>query len=235
MDVGKPTARATVKGTSMRPRLAHPPDPIARASRSPDDRRKQFRLIHGKVLPVPPSNARPGMLGELLPYSLGSTLDGSEPVAARVDVEDRELERFARPDLERVERGRDFYVSDGTGHALVRLADRGGRLHDAVELHLDSPFVTRDIGATRLKRARTAFVRALRVGDTVYLWGRVRAEPDDSGLSALLGGYRDVPAIAVFAGDSAPLHLWDEAAFQQVAAWHALPWYRKLSLLARNR
>lgn len=222
----------------MRPRLAHPPDPIAQASRGEGrSRRAQYRLVKGKVLPLMPRTARPGTsLGGLLPYALGRTLDGSEPVAARVDVEDRELEAFARPDLERVERGRDFYVTDGTGHALVRLAaDEAGRLHDEVELHLDAPFVQRDIAATRVRRARTAFVRALRVGDTVYLWGRVRPEPDDSGLSAQLGGYRDVPAIAVFAAESGPLHLWDEPAFRQIAAWEALPWYRKLSVLVRNR
>lgn len=217
----------------MRPQLANPPVSITQLARASDTptRRGSFRLIRGKVLPLPPRHAR--TLDGLLPYSLGATLEGPQPVAARIDVEDRQLERFARPDLERVERGRDFYLTDGTGHALVRFTDSAGRLHDDVELHLDAPFVTREIAATHSRRARTAFVRTLRAGDLVFLWGGMRTEPDDSGLGT--AGYRDAPAIAVFAADCGPLHLWDEAAFEQVAAWNALPWYRKLSLLVRNR
>ena len=46
---------------------------------------------------------------------------------------------------------------------------------------------------------------------------------------------RDAPLIPCFAGDLGPLHLYDDAAFRQWAAWHALPWYRKLSLMVRNR
>jgi hypothetical protein len=222
----------------MRPRLAQPPDPIAQAARraSAGDREPaRFRLVQGTVLPLAPRSTRAGQAADALPYSLGATLDGSEPIVVRADIEEREPDAFSRPDLERVERGRDFYLTDGTGHALVRLSDGKGRLHDDVELHLGGPFVTRDLPATRLKRARTAFVRSLRVGDRVYLWGRPRAEPDESGVAAQLGGYRDAPSIAVFAAEGSPLVLWDEAAFRDGSAWDALPWYRKLSLLTRNR
>jgi len=224
----------------MRPRLAQKPDPIAAAS-SVRERASEFRLIAGKVLPLVPRGARgltarDGERGDLLPYGLGRTVDG-EPVAARVDVEEHGG-RFERPELERIERGRDFYVTDGTGHALVRLSEpaaRSGRLHNDVELHLDVPFRPVELAATAARRARTAFVRVLRAGDIVYLWGAARIELDDSGLTAEIGGYREAPRIAVFSGDHGPLHLYDEIAFRQLSAWQALPWYRKLSVLVRNR
>jgi hypothetical protein len=233
----------------MRPRLAPGPDPIAAATsveaRASDGRRiRAHRLVCGRVLPV--NATGPGRL--VLPYGLdASEADGdAEPVAARVDIEEHH-DPFARPELERIERGRDFYLSDGTGHALVRILDPGdapnspatGRLHDDVELHLDGPFVTRELQANATRRARSAFIRTLRPGQLVYVWGPVRVEPaglsSESGLAARAGGYRDAPAIAVFTGTDGPLHLYDEPAFKQLAAWQALPWYRKLSVIVRNR
>ena len=125
--------------------------------------------------------------------------------------------------------------ADGSGDALVRSSDASGRLNDRVELHLDGAFRTHRIDSTGARGARTAYLRALRVGQPVHLMGCLHVEPDLSGVGAGQGAYREAPVIAVFSGEQAPLHLYDDAAFHQLAAWHALPWYRKLSVLVRNR
>jgi hypothetical protein len=221
----------------MSRRLQHPPDPIARAtSEAKKAALRGWHLVRGEVLGFQPRAAR--AIAGLLPYGLGPALaDGApEAVVARVDVEETyTIMGGRRPELERFERGRDFYVGDGSGHALVRIEDESGRLQERVELHLDSAFRTHRLPRTAARPDRTAYLRSLRVGQTVYLMGRVRLEQDASGLGAGAGAYREAPVIAVFTGDASPLHLYDEPAFQQVAAWRALPWYRKLSVLVRNR
>lgn len=219
-----PATRTCYREKRMRLHPAFEPGPIARAT----------GVVRARILPVslPRRRGRRDRLGPGVP---------DDSVAARVDIEEP-FEPFARPGLERVERGRDFFITDGTCQALVCLArddDPAGRLHDDVELHLEAPFDAVELdadawpGATG--RPRTAYVRTLRAGDTIYLRGRSRLQPHDPELGAQVGGYRGAPSIAVFSADEAPLHLYDDAAFHQLAAWEALPWYRKLSVLARNR
>jgi hypothetical protein len=71
-------------------------------------------------------------------------------------------------------------------------------------------------------------------GDPIYVLGRARLE-SVAPLAAVTAGLRDAPLVPCFGGDLGPLHLYDEAAFRRLATWYALPWYRKLSLLVRNR
>jgi hypothetical protein len=230
-------------------RFAHPPASIAEArgqaqgeaqrdaQRAGD--RGTFQLVRGEILAAPPIGAH--RLADGLPYGLGEAIGAPEAVATRVDIED-DYRAFSMPALERLERCRDFYVGDDTGRALLRIAaapadgadgTHGSRLHGEVELHLDGTFREHRIPATQSHPPRNAYLRALRVGDPVYVFGRMRVERDRSGFGQ--GGYREAPLIAVFSGDGGPLHLYDEPAFEQVAAWSALPWYRKLSVMVRNR
>jgi hypothetical protein len=97
-----------------------------------------------------------------------------------------------------------------------------------VELHLGSAFVEHALRPA--PATLTAFVRLVAAGDPIYVLGRARLE-----LVGDMAGLRDAPLTPRFGGDLGPLHLYDEPAFQQLAAWYALPWYRKLSLLVRNR
>jgi hypothetical protein len=69
------------------------------------------------------------------------------------------------------------------------------------------------------------------VGAPVYVLGRVALEPQ----SGAFAGPRDAAPVPRFGGDLGPLHLYDEPAFRQLATWYALPWWRKLSVLLRNR
>jgi hypothetical protein len=182
-----------------------------------------WHLVRAEVMPTLPPHAR----APLLPFELPN-----EGVAvARVDLEERAP--YSRPRLLRVERGRDFYVGDGSATpALVRVSDGEGRLHPDVELHLGAPFVETEI------RARpalvTAYVRTLMVGTPVYLLGRVVLEEPRQGGGAF-AGLRHAAPLPRFGGDLGPLHVYDEPAFRQFAAWYALPWWRKLSLVLRNR
>jgi hypothetical protein len=140
---------------------------------------------------------------------------------------------LSRPRLLTLERARDFYFSDGSATpALARIADGEGRLHPDVELHLGTPFVEHQLRPP--PSSLTAFVRTLAVGDPVYLLGRAQLVPDRE-MAGEWAGLREQPLVARFAGDTGPLHIYDEAAFRQLAAWYALPWYRKLSLLVRKR
>lgn len=205
-------------------RFNAPPESIADLARG--DRR--WHLVRGEVLALLPSGAPP----LTLPFELDreASTDETRPlVLARVDVE--ETPPWSRPRLTTVERARDFYVADAHGRALVQLADDAGRVHPDVELHLGGPFVEHTLrgGAAPM----SAFVRTVAVGDPIYVLGRARLVPPPAG--EWLGGLRDVPLIPSFAGALGPLHLYDEPAFRQLAAWYALPWYRKLSLLVRNR
>jgi hypothetical protein len=172
-------------------------------------------------------------------YLAGRPGGPDEPVALRVDVE--ATAAYSRPRLERLERARDFVLADDSGHALVRLG-HGGRLHADVELHFDAPFVARALEAAvppsleaAVPLSRTAYARGIGVGDRVYVLGPVSLEADPTGLG--VAGYRQAPLVPVFAPapGAVALHLYDEPAFEQLAAWHALPWYRKLSVLVRNR
>jgi hypothetical protein len=195
-------------------RFTSPPETIADLLR----RDHTWHLVRGDVLAMPPPGARP--------LTLPLDLTAPNATLARVDVE--ETAPYARPRLLTLERGRDFYFADGSAvPALVRLADDDSRLHPDVELHLGTPFVEHPL---RARPALAAFVRLLSIGDPVYVLGRVMLEPHDP-----LAGFRDAPLVPCFGGDLGPLHLFDEPAFRQLAAWYALPWYRKLSLLVRNR
>ena len=199
-------------------RFTAPPEPIAELQRSSH----HWHLVRGTVLPQPPANTAP----VALPFELAT----DSAVLARVDLE--ELAPPWRPRLQTIERGRDFYFSDGsTTPALARVADGEGRLHPDVELHLGAAFVEHELRPppTTLR----ALVRTLAVGDPIYVLGR--AELTHDGEWAGLPGQREQPLVARFGGDTGPLHLYDETAFRQLAAWYALPWYRKLSLLVRNR
>ncbi len=173
------------------------------------------------VLPLLPS----GTSSLSLPHALTSG-DDRPVVLARVDLE--ESQAWSRPGLTTIERGRDFYAGGDDGPALVRVGDDHGRLHPDVELHLEGPFVEHELRGPpdRLR----ALVRVVAVGDPVYLVGRSRLVPHPDA-----GSVRDAPPISCFSGATGPLHLYDEAAFRRLAAWYALPWYRKLSLMVRNR
>ena len=173
------------------------------------------------VLPLLP----PGATTLSLPHALTGG-DERPAVLARVDLE--ESLPWARPRLSRVERGRDFYVGDEHGRALVRVGDDDGRLHPDVELHLDGPFVAHELRGP--PQPLRALVRTVAPGDTLYVVGRTRMVTDRDAAAL-----RDAPLIPCFSGEAGPLLLYDDAAFRQLAAWAALPWYRKLSLMVRNR
>jgi hypothetical protein len=183
---------------------------------------RHWHLVRGEVLALLPSGSAPLPL----PHQLVADRDGRAAVLARVDLE--EYQEWERPRLTTLERGRDFYFADGHGRALVRIADPFGRLHPDVELHLGAPFVAHQLRGE--PRPLHAFVRSLAAGDVVYVLGRHRLVTDSDS-----AGLRDAPLLPGFSGDLGPVHLYDEAAFEQLAAWYALPWYRKLSLLVRNR
>jgi hypothetical protein len=202
-------------------RFAAPPESIADLLRS----EHHWHLVRGEVLALMP----PGSPSLTLPYELPAPHD-RPLVLARVDLE--ETQPFARPQLTTVERARDFYIADAWGRALVRVADERGQLHPDVELHLGAPFVEHVL-RERTPRVQ-AFVRTIAAGDPVYVLGRSRLVTHPEGAMAL-AGLRDTPLLPCFAGDLGPLHLYDEPAFRQLAAWYALPWYKKLSLLVRNR
>ena len=180
-------------------------------------------LFHARrftVLPLAP----PGSSTLPLPHAL-TTSEERPAVLARVDLE--ETAPWERPRLTTIERGRDFYVADEAGRALVRVGDEG-RLHPDVELHLAAPFVEHELRGP--PNPLRAFVRTVGPGDVVWVIGRSRLVTDREAAAL-----RDAPLIPCFAGDIGPLHLYDDDAFQRLAAWHALPWYRKLSLMVRNR
>lgn len=202
-------------------RFVAPPESIADLGRN--DHR--WHLVRGEIVGAPPV----GTAALTLPFGLPADA-ARPPVLARIDVE--ETEPWARPRLSTIERGRDFFFADGRGRALVRLADDAGRLHPDVELHLGAPFAEHPLraGPTTV----TAFVRQVAAGDPIYVLGRMRLESQPPG-EWMASGLREAPVCPCFAGDYGPLHLYDEPAFRQLAAWYALPWYRKLSVLVRNR
>jgi hypothetical protein len=206
-------------------RFVSPPETISDLLRN--DRR--WHLVRGEILSLTPPGARPVSLPLDLP---SENLNGA--VLARADIE--ELEPFVRPRLLTLERGRDFFIADASAPnvnvALVRVADDQGRLHPDVELHLGTPFSQHTLQTD--PHAVNAFVRLVRAGDPIYVLGRARLDQDQLAMGEL-AGLRDAPLTPRFGGDLGPLHLYDELAFRRIAAWYALPWYRKLSLLVRNR
>lgn len=199
-------------------RFVAPPETIADLLRND----RHWHLVRGEVLTLAPPGARP--------FALPFELPAPNAVIARADLE--ELQPYARPLLQTIERGRDFYMADakagGVNVALVRIADDFGRLHPDVELHLGTPFVEHALRPSPM--ALTAFVRVLAAGDPIYVLGRMRLE-----IVGDMMGLRDAPLTPRFGPDLGTLHLYDEPAFRRLASWYALPWYRKLSLLVRNR
>jgi hypothetical protein len=182
------------------------------------NRRGGWHLVHGRVLEGLPRGAAE------LPAELGSGA-----VLARLDSE--ETAPWSRPLLERVDLGRDFWIGDGTGQALVRVGV-GGHVHPDVELHLDAPFVELQPNAEAGSEEDgdlhlTTYLRLVRTGDDVYVWGRpaLRFAEDT--------GYRDSALTVEFSPNV--IHIYDAPAFRQAEAWRALSWYRKLALLVRNR
>ena len=177
--------------------------------------RSGVQLVRGNILPP---RAAPLKVPDDLPK-----LD-DDVVIARIDIE--ETAPYGRPMLLRVDLGRDFVLADESGRAIVRVGDSGPHLHPDVELHLDAPFVESTVEENEI--LTSTYLRTVRVGDPLYVFGRARLEPDPDA-----AGYRDPPLVPVFAPPL--LHLYDAPAFEQLAAWRALPWYRKLSVLVRNR
>ena len=179
------------------------------------------------VLPVFP----PGSTTLPLPRALTAGDDERSPIAGARRPRGDGVP-WERPRLHRIERGRDFYIGDEHGRALVRVGDDDGRLHPDVELHLGGPFVEHELRGppNRLR----ALVRTLAPGDAVYIVGRARLVPDRR--CARLPRRPAHPLLRSFAcAGSGPLAIYDDAAFRRLAAWAALPWYRKLSLMVRNR
>jgi len=210
----------------MSRRLFRTPEPVAELVRG--GARGGPHLVRGEVLAALPATGR----AIVLPYGLDAG-SGAEPVLARVDVE--ELYAFGRPGLETLEHARDLFFTDGTAGAILRMAGDAGHLHPEVELHLGARFVERALDPPLGALSRTAFVRTLRVGDPIYVYGRARVEQDTTGLLSGTPGYREAALMAAFDADAAPLEIFDETAFARLAAWHRLPWYRKLSAIARGR
>jgi hypothetical protein len=186
------------------------------------NRRAGWQVVGGRVLEGSPRGAAE------LPPELGPGA-----VLARLDSE--ETAPWSRPLLERVDLGRDFWLGDGTGEALVRVGE-GGHVHPDVELHLDAPFVEISPPPDDEDLQRTTYLRVLRTGDEVYVWGRPAL------CYAEGAGYRD-SALTVEFAPRGVIHVYDGPAWRQHAprrgldeeAWRALPWYRKLSVLVRNR
>ncbi len=206
--------------------LLHPQRFVAPPETISDLRRADhhWHLVRGRVL----GPAASGNRALPLPYELPAP----HAVLARVDLEQHAS--YARDRLRTLERGTDFFIADeaprddrdGSHAALVRVADDLGHLHPDVELHLGTPFAE----VTLPDDGLTAFLRRVSVGDPIYVLGRVRYE-----LRHEMAGMRAAPLLPCFSGELGPVHLYDEPAFPGLAAWYALPWYRKLSLLVRNR
>jgi hypothetical protein len=174
-------------------------------------------LVRGEVAQV---------LGDLPPPV--TLPDGTAPLE-RIAVLVVEVEHqpfLARPIRERWERARPFLLRDvdGPGRALVRLAPPGleaGRVGAEVTVRLAGPYTQ------RVEKELEVTARTVSVGDEVIVVGTTRFEVDRAGQ----GTYREAPVLPVIRATA----LFDKPAWEEAAAWHALPWYRKLSLIMRNR
>jgi len=204
-------------------RLSQPPDPIAEAAR-----RRGPVLVRGEIVPIPTRGTPP--VPATLPYGLEALLPAKETVLAWFELEE-EFRPLARAEREQVQRGRDFVVADASGRALVRISapGAGGRLDDGVELTLHAPPSHAELAPTATLPRRKVWWRALCAGDRVIVAGRPTLAPDEGGLG---GSYREAPQILTF---SSGIEICDEAAFDHLAAWARLPWYRKLSVFVRNK
>jgi hypothetical protein len=195
----------------MRPSTRHPPVALAKVLADALGGRTRPVLVRGEILATPPRNTQP----LVLPHPLAP----GDAAVVRLDVEDvpRDLldAQFARPERERIDRARDLLVADATGRVLVELVDRerpGGRLRDRVELHLERSPSEHPLDHDPGESPKVAWLRCLRPGDEVILFGVASTVEDVSGVGS--GGYRDAPRLAVLAPSrSAPLHLFDAAAW----------------------
>src|SRR5262249_32013859 len=133
------------------------------------------------------------------------------------------------------------------------LADAAGHLHPGVELQLGAPFRPIDLPAPPGASSHRGYLRVLKQGEEVYVLGRPRlatsigspasestiAPPASAALAAALAaafsGYRETPQLVVFSGEAGPLFIKDQAAYAEARRWDELPWYKKLSVLVRNR
>jgi len=191
---------ATEIGSCYKQRVV--PIPIAELrERLMRERRRAVHLVAGRILDERPRGAQP------LPIENGAA------VLARIDIE--ETAPLSRPLLTRRDLLRDFWLADESGRALVRTGDPD------LDLRIDAPF------REELRDEGVAYVRSLRTGDPVYVWGRAALLSDPEGCD----GYRDAVVVEIAPSS----RICDEAAFRQLSAWRALPWYRKLSVLVRNR
>src|SRR3954468_13735326 len=93
------------------------PEPIRSVLERAERHHSGWSLIGGRILARVPEDAH-AIQTELLPQA------AADAVLARLDFE--ETTPYARPILERIDLGRDFYVADETGRALVRVG-HGGR------------------------------------------------------------------------------------------------------------
>jgi hypothetical protein len=116
----------------------------------------------------------------------------------------------------------------------------------APEPPIVAPMVTPGVGPGVAPGAgsRRAYLRAGREGERVFVAGRPTRSPaalpasearEAQALVAGLAGYREAPTIPLFTGESGLCHVYDEVAYRELTTWRNLPWYRKLSVLVRNR
>jgi hypothetical protein len=179
-----------------------------------------------------------GTIHQLLPgrFEIPRLPPGAPPIdriaVARVDVEQQPF--LSRPLRQQIDRGRPFVLRDATGEAVVRIAPDNppesagdeGRLREDFDLRLLRPFVH---GTDGPDGQIDLYLRAVAIGDDVVVAGAVHVEIAPSGHGQ--GGYRQAPSIPVIEA----VALFDPPAWSAAAEWHALPWYRKLSLIVRNR
>lgn len=182
-------------------------------------------LVVGEVV-LPPASAPPLALPEDVPLPTG-VAPRERLVVAAIAVE--EMPPLARPIRALHEQVRDFALRGPAGtSALVRFPDER---RDVLELRLGQPFLHATDGR------RDVYLRSVAVGDRVVVGGRLRFPgaglgPPGSWDPAGRGhAYRAAPRRAVVDAEI----LFDGAAWDELQAWQALPWHRKLSLILRNR
>jgi hypothetical protein len=118
--------------------------------------------------------------------------------------------------------------------ARLRLTDAYGHLHPDVELHLAAPFSAFELAPPPGARSHRGYLRTVREGDWLCILGRVTLGDAEAGDGAF-AGYREAPRVVELSGEHGPVLVYDELAYRQLLAWRALPWYKKLSMIVRNR